>query len=84
MKRGVKVTKFSSFGTARSGGGIFSRASRTGKYLCHPCKMSNHNAERHTFSTVNQRRFLNRFLIRKVEWRLQKEKFLSKEKYSVS
>ena len=72
MKRVIEVTKFSGFGTARSGGDIFSGAPRAGKYMCHSGKMSNHNAKRHTVSTENQRRLLNRFLNRKVGWRLQK------------
>ena len=44
----------------------FSRAPQTGKYMCHSCKTSDHNAEGHTVGTENQRRFLKR----KVEWRL--------------
>ena len=41
--------------------------------MCHSCKMSDHNAKRCTVGTENQRRFLNRFLNRKVEWRLYKK-----------
>ena len=62
----IKVTKFSSFGTTRGGRCIFSRTPQTSKYMCHTCKASDHNAEGHTVSMENQRRFLNQ----KVEWKL--------------
>ena len=64
-REGLKLQS-SAFWHYRKWGRHFSRAPQTSKYMCHPCKMSDHNAEGHTVSTENQRRFLNR----KVEWKL--------------
>ena len=68
VQRGKEVLKLEvqQFWHYKKWGGHFSRAPRTGKYMCHSCKMSDHNAEGHTVGTENQRRFLNR----KVKWRL--------------
>ena len=57
-REGTKVAEYSNPCTTRSRGSILSRAPRTGKYMCHSHKMSDHNAEGHSVGTENQRTFL--------------------------
>ena len=56
-ERGTKVAEYSNLGPTRSRGSILGRALRTGKYMCHSCKMSDHNAKGHSVVTENKRRF---------------------------
>ena len=51
QREGLKLQSSAVLALQEARGGIFSRAPQTGKYMCHPCKMSNHNAKRHTVST---------------------------------
>ena len=59
-ERGTKVAEHSNLSTTRSRGSILGRALITGKYMCHSCKMSDHNAKGHSVGTENQRRYLSR------------------------
>ena len=70
-ERGTKVTEYSNLSTTRSRGGLLGRTIGTGKYMCHSCKMSDHNAKRYSVSMENQRRFLNKVEIVKEKIELQ-------------
>ena len=70
QREGLKLQSSAVLALQEAGEAFLVGVPQTGKYMCHSCKTSNHNAERHTVSTENQRRLLNRFLNRKVGWRL--------------
>ena len=59
-ERGTKVTEYSNLSTTRSRGSLLGKNIGTGKYMCHSCKTSDHNAKRHSVGMENQRTFLNK------------------------
>ena len=63
-RRRTKIVECGSLSIARSGGSLLGRAFGTGQFMHNSCKVSNHNAKRHSISMDNQRRFLKQ---RKIE-----------------